>query len=130
MATAFVPRLGGAPKASADALSCASETAKAGAGASPCLDYFAIYASFTGKRNDEAHICNVRAYTETHAVRIAKDNGLSLRERGRRIYAVRIGRDGYAKALARAGFDVPNDQGHGRLPATESNEKHNGGGRG
>jgi hypothetical protein len=24
----------------------------------------------------------------------------------------------------------PNDQGHGRLPATESNEKHNGGGRG
>jgi hypothetical protein len=69
-------------------------------------DYFAIYANLGGKRHGERHICNVVARDEAEAVRIAKAQGLSLRERGRGIYAVRIGKAGYAKLLAAAGFTV------------------------
>jgi 1,2-phenylacetyl-CoA epoxidase PaaB subunit len=71
-------------------------------------DYFAVRCSFRRHKGHEdfRHICNVWARNEKHAIEIAKDQGLSARERGRIFYAIRISREGYARALRQAGFQV------------------------
>jgi hypothetical protein len=69
------------------------------------LDHFAIYAG-SSDRCDARHVCNVRAFSEKHAVKIAKDQGVLLHQGARRIYAARIGRHGYAKLLEKAGFGI------------------------
>jgi hypothetical protein len=71
-------------------------------------DYFAVRCSFRRYQGGEdfRHICNVVARDEKHAIEIAKDQGLSARERGRKFFATRIGREGYARALRQAGFQV------------------------
>jgi len=74
----------------------------------PNHDYFAVRCSFRRHQGmeDFQHICNVVARNEKHAIEIAKDQGLSARERGRKFFATRIGREGYARELRQAGFQV------------------------
>jgi hypothetical protein len=65
-------------------------------------DYFAVYARPKNGRviGHAMHLCNVVARSQQHAMTIARANGLTPGS------AVRIGREGYAKALSAAGFQV------------------------